>query len=245
MKKIIVLAMLFGMLGTYPYLAAQAKTTGVEEMNMYADVTGNAVKDHIILRGSPLKKSDSTYKKMSLKILYGKKTFQVPIGEGKAPRLLVEDITNDGIKDVIMTMKSLDQPESYEGNVFSFKKGKWIQVELPEPVMTEAYFKNQYAAEIVAGKQLFKIDLNRKKEEYERLGIYRKGLLNEPMELLVGGISMLKPVYGTYGTGFMATQKVSGISEGDPVGELNALWVLKNGKWKLQRLDFSDGMNRG
>ncbi|WP_050614915.1 hypothetical protein [Bacillus testis] len=233
-------AVLISVLFTWPLQQTFAASIGAEEYSKYGDVTGNGVKDQVILRATPIKKLDDSYKKISLQVKFGGKKRVWALGEGRHPVLTIEDVTNDGIKDVLVTMKSLTERGSVTGTVITFTNGKGHQLKLPEAIPIEAFFKDHYSAEVNAGRKKFEIDLKTRKDTYEKLGMYSKGKLNEPIELIVSEFKSLKPQYINSDKGLVSKQLISGFRREEVLGELTTYWVYSKDGWTVKNILFSD-----
>jgi hypothetical protein len=204
------------------------------------DITGDKIKDTIIIQGTYLKEKSLDLKNVSLQIVDTKRqqTFSFPLPIGSKPFLSITDFNHDGVKDVFVTIYSNSNDHHIKGFVYSFRDGQQVNLLAPLPVDVQASLQDHYQAKIVIGKKEYKIDASSNKKTYEKLGVYNKGKLNEPMELMVSGYSTLKATYMLQGHGLIGKQTVTGAFKEDVLGEVISTWLLENKEWKLKKVYF-------
>ncbi len=200
------------------------------------DITGDKVKEKITLEGE-LTKDGMNLREAKLKIS-GSSEAEITVSGGSQPKLMIADLDHDGVKDIFLTIKPMGEKNEVVGWAVSFKEGEFIRVDAPRPIVSEAAFRDDYEAVVeLAGKE-YVLDLSKKKEEYEELGMYHNGKLNEPQELMVGGFSSMKPTYMLKGKGIVALQPVSGMFEADTLGHIKTVWYLDKEEWMLEKASF-------
>ncbi|WP_019241401.1 MULTISPECIES: hypothetical protein [Bacillus] len=207
------------------------------------DVSGDKIRDRLVVKGTPLNDQTLTLTNLTLQISFGNnhnKPISITLPDGRKPFLTLTDLNHDSIKDVFVVIEPSNQEETVKALAFSFKDGKQVSMDAPLPVNAQASFLNDYKAEIKVFDKTFKIDVSSRKEMYEKLGFYHNGKLNEPIELIIGEYSILKPTYILQGRGLVGIQKVSGVSDSDKIGILKSTWFFQGGEWKLKNVSFKN-----
>ena len=213
----------------------------VYEEVVYQDVTGDKLKDRIILSGTFDEKDPQMLTDVQLRIFVksSKDYMEFDLADGAKPKMAFTDINQDGIKDLLVTIHPAGEAkEAVKGYALTVKGSKLHDLEIPDPVAIESCFNNGYTATLTIGQKSVEIDMKAKKDQYEELGIYQNGKLNEPMEMLIGTYSSLKPVYTVRGKGIEGVQRVSGAFEDDLVGEIRSVWLMDGSGWKLEKVFF-------
>lgn len=217
-----------------------------EKQNVYIelqveDVTGDKIKDQIVIKGVPNNSNSIDLKNVSLEIRsrnVENESIKLSLPDGSKPVLSLFDLNHDGVKDVFVTIQPIDREDTVRAFCYTFKEGKVVDLEAPHPVSTEASFQNGYKAVIKAGNKTFKVDVSTHKKMYEKMGMYHNGKLNEPIELMVNDYSKLQPTYILQGRGVVGFQKISGAYESDVLGVLKSTWFYQSGEWKLKNVTF-------
>jgi len=220
--------------------ATEKSPTVYEEIQQY-DVTGDKVKETIKVSGEFYEDSPNL-KQITLQVVYGgnKASVSIPIGYGAKPVLHIVDLNHDGVKDVFLSVKEVGDSPSVKDFGYSFKNEKVINfLELPK-LDTQTNFQDEYKVKIKLYNDTYIVDVSTRKKMYEELGLYHHGKLNEPIELIVSNYVNIKPTYTIKGKGIEATQMVSGSSETDIIGEIKTIWIIQEGKWKMQNVSFRD-----
>lgn len=200
------------------------------------DVTGDKIKEKLVIKGEINEKKKTAIKNVKFQVQNrtNGKIINLPLENGIKPVMQLADWNHDGVKDVMVTIKSDNENQALTAYMYSFKDNQMLDLEIPPPVDAISSFRNQYKAEIKVQNKRFNIDLSARKKKYDALGFYEKGKLNEPMELIVSPYISLKSTYTLKGYGLKCVQQVSGISESDVIGEITSVWVHISGKWVMQ-----------
>ncbi|MGN1400611.1 MAG: hypothetical protein ACI4XL_03840 [Bacillus sp. (in: firmicutes)] len=210
------------------------------EQTKYQDVTGDKKKEKIQLSG--IFSEDNRYYLSELKVTVSegslKEETQFKVEDGTKPEVSFMDIDRDGIKDIFLTIEPVEQGNGLRAYSLQIKDGKLMDLSVPEPLPSVSNFVNGYKAEINIGQESFKVDLKGRKEQYDALGLYHEGQLNEPIELIIGPFESLRPIYMLQGKALQGTQKVSGAFMDDQIGEIRSVWQYKDDQWVLKKLDF-------
>lgn len=224
--------------------AESTEQTQYEELQQH-DLTGDKVKETIKVTGTFYEPDSLNLKDITLQVNYGqsKKSISLPLGYGMKPVLHIVDLDHDGIKDVFISIKDIGNHSSAKGFGYSFKNEKVVNFEEIPQLDTQSTFQNDYVAKIKVSTKTYTVDVHSRKDMYEEMGLYHKGKLNEPMELLVGDYVDLMPTYTLKGKGIVTSQPVSGVSEDDVIGRIETVWILRNGSWQMKNVHFANLVN--
>ncbi|WP_442600254.1 hypothetical protein [Neobacillus sp. D3-1R] len=223
------------------YATNNDETKKTTLLNKQVDITGDGKKEEIIIYGIPNNKDEKVYKKIHLTIKTANgKNLEKKYEYGLDPKLKLIDFNHDGVKDVFLTIQ---RSESGEGNggvkdyyLYSFKDMIFVELPLPETMEIEGQFTNGYKAKISIPDTNKKVvfDLMFKKDQYDNLGMYQNGKLNEPTELIILPYGKLTPfITKDNHFGLSEMQQISGVSDSDTIAFVDSKWFYKNGKWML------------
>lgn len=240
MKKLrilLILEILLLMIVAFTSVHAKETETSSKKIvisKMAVDISGDRRKDQILLTGIRHSKRSVYFKKITLEITSANhKTDKVNLGSGAAPILTIADYNNDGINDLLFTVRSRDVTNL---SIFTFKDFERKTLMLPEPLQMDSIFFNNYRAKIkikLTG-DTYLFDLTKRKGEYERLGIFSHGKLNEPTELTVHpyhswvAVNLVGKEKGIKGR-----QKITGAFSSDTIAYVDSIWCYQAGEWRL------------
>lgn len=220
------------------YSSVEAKSNHSNEIFKKADVTGDGVKDEVVLKKVKLnhKKNIEHHFIITAKLSNGK-THSVKVMDGQNPKLSLVDLDHNGVKDVFI--QSYLGGSNNEYRLFSFKDFIFEELKIPEMPTIQGQFVNDYRAMI--GIQETKMDytfkLKTRKQKYDTLGIYHNGIVNEPTELVIepyGGFNPVKYTEGEFG--LKGIQRISGIDKTDPIALVESYFSLLDGKWTMKKV---------
>ncbi len=247
MKKLVLSIITFGILFALPALetsAAQVKPKTI--VSTKENVTCDGKKDTLSLIGIPYDETANFLKEIYLRVQFsegGEKTLQV--GSGYEPTVQFADLNHDGCKDVFVSIQTGGSGGIVENELYSFKDRKFVDLSVPLPVQVEAYFIDGYKARIkLPNNKSYTIDLSGRKEDYDRMGLYKDGKLSEPTELMIDPYSSMKITRTLSGLGLNGIQRVSGAYHADGIGDIESLWFYANGKWVLEKVKFRELKSR-
>lgn len=214
------------------------------EEEQQQDVTGDKIKEILLIRGKINKKD--ALKDVYLQLTNGAtgKSLKIPLDDGMQPKMFFTDFNHDGVKDVMITLRSTIENSKVNSYIYSFKNQQKVNLQVPLPVDVISNFRDQYQAELKVQNKTYRMDVASRKEVYEKLGLYHNGKLNEPMELIVSPYVSLKSTYTIKGFGLMGVQRVSGAFKEDVLGEITSIWINHSGKWKLQKTSFKNVLKK-
>ena len=225
-----------------PVQVNAAKKSGEVKLKSYLiDVTGDGQKDQLTLYGIPFGERTKYYKefKLVLNNQKGKAVYQIP--GGFSPELMLADANSDKVLEAIQEVPTGGSAGACDYYAFNVYNQAIEELPLPEPLNLNGSFKNNYRASFIIpeNNQSFVLDLKKHKPVYDRLGMYKKGKLNEPQETLIGEFYSLA-VKDTNKDGInelVAKQTISGASISDIIAEVSSIWVYQEENWILKKVE--------
>lgn len=210
------------------------------------DISGDGKPDVIEIKGIHYEEGSAYLKEIFLEITGsdGKKV-QKELDGGYEPTLKLVDLNHDDLDDLLISIPTGGSGGLSNFFVFTFKDSILTDLGTPEPLNITSQFLNDYKAVMTIDNtgETFTFDLKSRKKDYNRLGLYTKGILNEPRELMVDPYSTLKPIKikekgDSYG--LKAIQQVSGAYHADGIAFVESTWYYENGKWNLIHTKIMD-----
>jgi hypothetical protein len=232
--------------GTFTEKSAEQPEMNQLTVNTYkVDVTGDGKKDNIQLKAIPFSPDALFSKEVWAEITTSNGSeIRIDYEGGYEPQIEFVDLNHDGIKDMFYTAATGGSGGLYDMALHTLADNKLLDLGLPEGLTIQAQFQNNYQATITFSdsNQSYTIDLSDRKEDYERLGIYTDGELNEPMELMVLPIAFYEPVRieGKSGKGLKGYQQISGAYKADVIGTAASYWYYENDEWNLIKIDWQE-----
>ncbi|MBP3041856.1 hypothetical protein J9303_20775 [Bacillaceae bacterium Marseille-Q3522] len=203
------------------------------------DLTGDGKKEIVQIVGIPFEKGTAFLKETYLQVQTSDGTnMKAELSGGYDPQVEFADFEQDGKKDIFISIATGGSGGLTNHFLYTIKNGNLAQLPLPEPLTISSQFKLNYKAEMTIENtgQTYKFNLKDRKEEYDRLGLYQNGRLNEPAELIVDpAFGTLKPIlikgnkYGLKGI-----QSVSGAYHADRIAFVESSWLYEINAWKLE-----------
>lgn len=224
--------------------------TGIEYSNtmyvinyMIGDVTGDNEKDMIIAIGEK-ETVDSLFATKVDIVLYdaASKTFEksgIKNFNGQNPKIILSDLTNDGIKDIIITLDNEDSSKNMR--IITVKGG----------TMKEIFNQRDnrgliFAGEIIDGvkahlrcgkisKEMY-IDLSDKKNDYiASKKIDESGkVICENRKVFTTGFITIDVVELNTQNGIQTTQRICAFDNNEIIDELTVIWKYENEKWQMK-----------
>lgn len=205
------------------------------------DVTGDDKRDIIKLNAIPFEPDALFLKQIWATITTSEGSkLRIDYEGGYEPEITFADLNHDGVKDLLYRAATGGSGGLYDNALHTAKGGKVQELDLPSGITIDAHFENQYKGVISFPdtQQSYTVDLSDRKDDYERLGIFTKGILNEPTELMVAPIAFFEPtkIRGKKGKGLKGYQQISGAYRADGVGTATSYWYYEDGKWTLMKI---------
>lgn len=201
------------------------------------DVTGDGKKDILYVMGTPFEEGSMFLKKVWMKVeTFDGQTFTIPLEGGYDPKVKYKDLNHDGVSDIFIAIATGGSGGLSNYYLYTLKDNQLTNLTIPPTLTLNGQFQDQYKAvlKIENTGQSYTFDLRSRAKDYERLGLYQNGKLNEPTELMILPYSTLEPVlvrgkqYGLKGI-----QRFSGAYNADTIGFVESTWFYENGEWKL------------
>lgn len=212
------------------------------------DITGDGKKDSVYMQAIPYQDEHSFLKSILVDIKASNgKNFKIKLDSGTRPSISFPDLNHDGVKDLFIVIPTGGSGGILQGYLYTLKGFVLKDLTIPKALEIESHFLNGYKAEIniKASGKTYQFDLRDRKKQYDLLGLYRLGRLNEPTELMVQGYSVLKPIsLPGQMKGLRAIQRISGIANSDTIGIVESVWALKNNIWNLERVSVLEEKNK-
>jgi hypothetical protein len=201
------------------------------------DISGDGKGDQVTLKGIPYEEGQDFFKQIVLKVKTSEgKKYKEKLEGGHHPKVTLMDVDGDSIKDVLISAETGDSSDVSRYHLYSFKNGIQTDLGVPDPLTVTSQFEENYQAtiKIENTKESYSFDLGHRKKEYNSLGLYQDGKLNEPMELMVMPYSTLRKAKLDNGkSGLEGVQRFSGAGNEDTIGYIHSIWVIEDGLWKL------------
>lgn len=201
------------------------------------DVTGDGKLDTIFVKGEPFEEGAIFLRSITLEIFSANgKNHRVEVDGGYEPKIEFKDLNNDGINDMFLSVNTGGSGGLSNHYLYTLKDDQLKDLTVPEPLVIQTSFLNGYKASmtIESTNESYQFDLRSRAKDYERLGLYHNGKLNEPAELMVLPFGMLKPIkVAGNRIGLKGSQRISGAYNADSIAYVESTWVYENGKWTL------------
>lgn len=216
--------------------AVEADLKPIELIKKQVDITGEGKKDFIQLQGIPFSEDEKGFQEIILTVkLSDGKTYEDKLGYGLNPKLMLVDLNHDGNQDIFLDIPT-DQSEGISNHyLYSANNYDFSVIPIPD-LQLQGQFSDGYKANVSIPhtKQMYEFDLKPRKKQYDALGIYQNGKLNEPTELTILPYEELKPLI-TEGEnyGLKGIQKIGGTSNSDEIAFIESTWYYLDDDWKL------------
>jgi hypothetical protein len=201
------------------------------------DVTGDGKADLVTIKGTPYEEGTLFLKDITLKVKTSEgKSFKIELAEGYDPTINVNDLNHDGVKDLFISMQTGGSGNLSNYYLYTFKDSKKEDLSVPDSLAISSQYEDGYKASIKIDEtgKTYIFNLSDRKKNYDKLGLYNEGKLNEPMELMVFPFSTLKSVkLEGAKLGLKGIQRFSGASNADTIGFVESSWIFENGSWNL------------
>ncbi|MEK3800486.1 FG-GAP repeat protein [Peribacillus sp. FSL H8-0477] len=222
-------------------VAAQGKSSQDEKILYHEkkELTGDKKKDAIIVKGIQYENGSDFYKEIILMVTSKGVLREVPLSSGCSPTVSFADLNHDGVKDVLVTVPAFNHEEGdstpIEAFAFTFKDDKLLDLSVPPAVQVTSQYLNDYKAVLkVDNHKPIVLDVKNRRKEYEELGLYQEGILNEETELMIDSYYSLK-TYQILGRGknLEGRQRINGIHQQDSLADLVSKWHYEKDGWRL------------
>lgn len=201
-----------------------------------ADITGDGKADIISIKGAQKEKGLFEQVYFEIETSTGLKHVIMQQG-GHRPQLAIRDLNHDGVDDLFISVPVDGSTNKANYYFYSFKEDAITEYTVPDSLIIQSQLLRDYKGRISIDEHKAKtvtLDLGEWADEYERLGIYQNGMLNEPTELHVLPYSKFEPVTAKDGQSVLkGTQKITGVTNKDVIAQVEAIWSFDKGEWVL------------
>lgn len=225
---------LSAMTGVYAFEEGQ----GLEVISKHQkDVTGDGQPDTIYIKGAPFEPGAVFLKDILLEIHASNgEVYKMDLEGGYEPSIKFRDLNHDTILDMFVAVQTGGSGGLSNYSLYTLKDFKLTNLTVPAPLVIQSEFLNGYKANLTIQNtnESYQFDLRSRAKEYERLGLYHNGKLNEAAELMVLPYGTLKPVQvDGLKLGLKGSQKISGAYNADSIAYVESTWVYDLSGWKL------------
>ncbi len=207
-----------------------------------ADVTGDEVKDMIILVGE--KESVDTTEATNIDVVIydpsEEKFYNLNLKKyaGKSPRIETYDMTGNGILDIILIVNTYNEVEVRIVSMQNMEFKEIFKGKDNKGVTFTGNFLDGFKAYVKStkyGKEV-NLDVQDRKVNYVSKGYYDESgrLLKEDAKITTSGFSSVEIVQLDGYFGLQTTQRIIGFDEDDLLEEIISIWKYEDGKWKLK-----------
>ncbi|MHA6252191.1 hypothetical protein [Oceanobacillus sp. CAU 1775] len=223
-----------------------AKEIEAELINEYhIDVTGDGEKENIKLYGERFSEDTAFYRDIYAVITSEEEEWKINYQGGYEPVLEFIDLNHDGIDDLFYQSPTGGSGGLYISQLDTLAQGELVNIPLPKQEYVKGYFEQGFNVilEIFPNDKPIVIDVELRKEDYIRLGIYdERGNLLQATQIMVDPIAFYEPVLLSekQGYGLKSFKQVSGAYHADGLGVIETVWYYENGKWMIVQLNWKE-----
>ncbi|MBZ9687247.1 hypothetical protein G9F72_013015 [Clostridium estertheticum] len=223
-----------------------SKNTYVSDYK-YVDITGDNIKDNVILTGTKTNKADIYFENLNIIVQNGKtkKFIKSSLGKDSAgyqPTIFLGDFNGDKKPDIFIKMPTGGSGGFTDYSIIKLKGNNlsvlWDSKKNDGEIDLIGKFEDNFMVSLSSKKlnKTFEIDLSANKVQYIDSNIYDKdGKLKENIEPWMGGLGELTPIdtdkNGTYE--LIASQRIVGTCNADTLGYLQSRWKWDGKNIKL------------
>jgi len=201
------------------------------------DVTGNGLKEIIELKGVLFSPDSNYYRDIEAVITSSEnKVWEIPYMGGYDPSISFIDLNHDKVNDIFFQSATGGSGGLYQYYLHTLVKNKLSEIPLPEQPFVKGKFLDDFKIEVKISPDMEPniVDLQTRKDEYIRLGLYSKdGKLIKETSAMVDPIAFFEPKFisKSKGYGLKSYQQVSGAYHADQIGTVETLWYYDRDKW--------------
>lgn len=217
------------------------------------DVTGDKVKDSVILVGEKQNKNDIFANKLNIVVQNGKtkkyiKTVTENLGGYKDDEMLfIGDFTGDKINDVMINAPTGGSGGIVEHVIATFKNNKPTIIFSEKEnngIKFEGKFMDNFSVKLLNEfiKKDINLDISANKNRYIESKVYDKdGKLLSAHTVYSYPFSILEPIdYDCDGTyELKGIQRIVGIANFDTISHVESVWKYDDSKWAPRQVEFT------
>lgn len=207
------------------------------------DVTDDGKPETIELYGIRFSSDSPYYRDIYAVIKSADSEWRINYQGGYNPTLQFVDLNHDGVVDMFYQSPTGGSGGLYTSRLDTLANDVLQSIDLPEQDYVKGQFAEGFQAviEIAPNKKPIVMNVEERKADYIRLGIYSEdGKLLKDTSLIVDPIAFYEPVEisGRKGYGLKSYKQISGAYHADQLGVLETLWYYENGKWNVLQIDW-------
>lgn len=209
------------------------------------DVTGDGQVEDIKLYGVLFSPDAKFYKDIYATITSKENEWRINYPGGYDPVLEFIDLNHDDVPDIFYQSPTGGSGGLYNSQLDTLARGKLQTIALPKQEYVKGYFAQDFQAviEIFPNEKPIVMNVERRKDDYIRLGIYdENGNLLRETTLMVDPIAFYEPVQisKSKGYGLKSYKQISGAYHADGLGVLETLWYYEDGKWIILKTEWKE-----
>ena len=206
-------------------------------LNEERDISGDGKKDSISIVGIPYEEGITYLKEIDLHVAVadGEK-YKIDLKSGFDPTIDFVDLDHNGVDDLFISIPTGGSGGLSNYFLYTLANDQLTEIGIPDSLTITSQFQDGYKATMTIENtgESYSFDLKNRKKDYIRLGLYHKGKLNEPTELMVDPYSLLKPIkLKNEKFGLKGIQQISGAYHADGIAFVESKWYYENGKWNI------------
>lgn len=208
------------------------------------DLTGDNIKEKIILKGIPFTENTAYYRDIWIEItgLHGNE-WRVSFEGGYHPSIQFIDLNQDGILDIFFESSTEANGNTKRYRFYTLKNNQVKSIPLPVQYYLKGRFIDHYQVEIKISpdQQPIIIDLNHQMNQLQNLNLYdHQGNILKRKPVMINPISYFEPVLmsGNKGYGLKSYQQIYGLSYDQPLGTVETLWYYNHDQWIILRTEW-------
>jgi hypothetical protein len=213
-----------------------------------ADVTGDGIKDNIILAGRKFDTSSPYMKNIFLLVNSTLIEFPKETDGGYDPKFLLKDFTGDKIPEIYVSTATGGSGGIMYYHIYSLKGGNSKLLFSPvknSPLTIEGAFQPNYKVKFTVKQtnKAYSFDFTERKSTYDdpNIKLYKNGKLLKHVDLSIDDYGLVTPVDvdkdGIYE--LKGIQRIWGVAHVDTLAEVTSTWKLVTGSWKLIKVEVT------
>lgn len=215
----------------------------------YVDVTGDNVKDNVILTGTKTNKDDTYFENLNIIMQNGKtkKFIKSSLGKysgGYKPTIFVGDFNGDKVSDIFLKMPNGGSGGMISYELISLKDNKIInlfdQKKFNYGLEYDVQFKNGFKVDVNVKEtnKIYSLDISSMKDAYIEFNLYNKeGKLMKKTSGMRNPLSDVEVKAAPDKYQLVSSQRVIGTSNSETLGYVKGTWDIQQDGIKLVNVE--------